>query len=81
MKTLDALQHLTIPPTVWTQISMYFIVGFPKYGNKVVIMVVLIEFINMLILFPSNTPLDLTWLLKYSWIICSNNMVFPNQFS
>ena len=40
MKTLDALQHLTIPPTVWTQISMYFIVGFPKYGNKVVIMVV-----------------------------------------
>jgi hypothetical protein len=30
----------TYPPTVWTYISMDFIVGFPKSGNKSMIMVV-----------------------------------------
>jgi hypothetical protein len=40
MKTPGALQPLPIPPVVWTYISMEFIIGLPKYGNKSVIMVV-----------------------------------------
>jgi hypothetical protein len=38
---LGTLQPLPIPPTIWRYISMDFIVGLPKSGNKSVIMVVL----------------------------------------
>lgn len=41
MKTPWSLQPFPIPTTIWKNISMDFIVGLPKEGNKLVIMVVL----------------------------------------
>jgi hypothetical protein len=40
VKSLGTLQPLLIPPIIWQDISMDFIVGLPKSGNKSVIMVV-----------------------------------------
>jgi hypothetical protein len=40
IKYLGTFQPLPISPTIWTNISMDFIVGLPKSGNKSVIMVV-----------------------------------------
>jgi hypothetical protein len=40
VKSHGTIQPLSIPPTIWRYISMYFIVGLPKSGNKSVIMVV-----------------------------------------
>jgi hypothetical protein len=40
IKSPGTLQPLLIPPTIWRDISMDFIVGLPKSGNKSVIMVV-----------------------------------------
>jgi hypothetical protein len=40
VNTPGALQSLPIPTSIWTDISMEFIVGLPKVGNKSVIMVV-----------------------------------------
>jgi hypothetical protein len=40
IKTLCTLQPLPIPPAIWKNISMEFIVGLPKSRNKLVIMVV-----------------------------------------
>jgi hypothetical protein len=40
VKSLGTLQPLLIPPVIWRDISMDFIVGLPKLGNKSVIMVV-----------------------------------------
>jgi hypothetical protein len=40
IKYLGTLQLLLIPPAIWRDISMDFIVGLPKSGNKSVIMVV-----------------------------------------
>jgi hypothetical protein len=40
MKTSGTLQPLPIPPSIWTNISMDFIVELPKSGNKSVFMVV-----------------------------------------
>jgi hypothetical protein len=39
VKSLGTLQLLPIPPAIWRDISMDFIVGLPKSGNKSVIMV------------------------------------------
>jgi hypothetical protein len=40
VKYSGTLQPLLIPPAIWRDISMDFIVGLPKSGNKLVIMVV-----------------------------------------
>jgi hypothetical protein len=40
VKSSGTLQPLSIPPTIWKDISMDFITGLPKSGNKSVIMVV-----------------------------------------
>jgi hypothetical protein len=40
VKAPSTLQLLSIPPTIWRDISMDFIVGLPKLGNKSVIMVI-----------------------------------------
>jgi hypothetical protein len=40
-QSLGTLQPLSIPPSIWRDISMDFIVGLPKSGNKSVIMVVI----------------------------------------
>ena len=40
LKSLGRLQPLLIPPVIWQDISMDFIVGLPKLGDKLVIMVV-----------------------------------------
>jgi hypothetical protein len=40
IKSLGTLQPLLIPPAIWRDISMDFIVGLPKSGNKSIIMVV-----------------------------------------
>jgi hypothetical protein len=41
IKAPGTLQLLLIPPSIWQDISMDFIVGLPKSGNKSVIMVVI----------------------------------------
>jgi hypothetical protein len=40
VKYPGTLQPLPIPPAIWKDISMEFITGLPKSGNKSVIMVV-----------------------------------------
>jgi hypothetical protein len=40
VKSLGTLQPLSIPPAIWLDISMDFIVGLPKSRNKSIIMVV-----------------------------------------
>jgi hypothetical protein len=40
VKSLGTLQPLPIPPAIWRDISIDFITGLPKSGNKSVIMVV-----------------------------------------
>jgi hypothetical protein len=45
VKSLGTLQPLPIPPAIWKDISMDFIIGLPKSGNKSVIMVV-VDFLS-----------------------------------
>jgi hypothetical protein len=40
VKSPGTLQPLSTPPAIWRDISMDFIVGLPKSGNKSIIMVV-----------------------------------------
>jgi hypothetical protein len=40
VKSPGTLQPLPIPPAIWKDISMDFITGLPKSGNKSIIMVV-----------------------------------------
>jgi hypothetical protein len=44
VKSMGTLQPLLIPPAIWQDISMDFIMGLPKSGNKSVIMVVVDHF-------------------------------------
>jgi hypothetical protein len=72
IKSIGTLQLLLIPPTIWRDISMDFIVGLTKSGNKSVIMVVIDRFsMSMFIsvLFITHLPPPL-W-LNFSWIMSS----------
>ena len=40
IKSPGTLEPLPIPASIWTEVSMDFIMGLPKLGNKSVIMVV-----------------------------------------
>jgi hypothetical protein len=40
VKSLGTLQPLLMPPAIWRDMSMDFITGLPKSGNKSVIMVI-----------------------------------------
>jgi len=40
VKTPGTVQPLSIPHPIWIDISMDIIIGLPKYGNKLVIVVV-----------------------------------------
>jgi hypothetical protein len=45
VKSPGTLQPLPIPPAIWKDISMDFITGLPKSGNKSIIMVV-VDFLS-----------------------------------
>jgi hypothetical protein len=74
IKSLGTLQPLPIPPAIWRDISMDFIVGLPKSGNKSVIMVV----VDCLSKYPHfllfNTHLQHPLWLNISWIGSSRFM-------
>jgi hypothetical protein len=56
-KSLGTLQPLMIPHAIWQNISMEFIVGLPKLGNKSVIMVVVDRLSKYAHFFFSSTPI------------------------
>ena len=57
LKELGTLQSISIPPTIWNDISMEFIVGLPKSRNNLVIMVVLDRLSKYFPFFPLQHPL------------------------
>jgi transposase InsO family protein len=56
VKSPGTLQPLLIPPTIWQDISMDFIVDLPKVGNKSVIMVVVAPISKYAICFSLQHP-------------------------
>jgi hypothetical protein len=65
------LQPLSLRPTIWTDISMDFIVGLPKSDNKSVIMVVL----DRLSKYAHFCALQHPFTTSTIWIISSNSIV------
>jgi hypothetical protein len=74
VKSLCTLQPLLIPPAIWKDISMDFITGLPKSGNKSVIMVVVDRLPSMLIFALFTTHLLHPRWLKFSWTRSSSFM-------
>ena len=70
----STLQPLLIPPSIWRGISMDFIIGLPKLGNKSVIMVVVDRLSKYahFVLFKTHLHPPL-WLI-FSWIMSSSLM-------
>jgi hypothetical protein len=56
IKCPSTLQFLMIPPTIWWDMSIDFIVGLPKSGNKLVLMVVIYRLSNYSHLFFLQHP-------------------------
>jgi hypothetical protein len=57
VKAPCTLQPHSITPSIWWDISMDFIAGLPKYGNKIVIMVVVDHLSKYAHFFFSETSL------------------------
>jgi hypothetical protein len=74
VKAPSALQPLSIPPAIWRDISMDFIVGLPKSRNKSVIMVVLDRLSKYAYFMLFNTHLPPPLWLNFSWIKTSSFM-------
>jgi hypothetical protein len=59
VKALGTLQPYPIPPAIWRDISMDFIVGLPKPDNNSVIMVVVDRLSKYAHFFFSSTPIHI----------------------
>lgn len=71
------MQPIPIHPTLWTYISMEFIVGLWKVGNKLVIMVV-VDWLSKYSHFVlSNNHSHLQLLLKFYWTNFLNSITCP----
>jgi hypothetical protein len=74
VKSSGTLQPLPIPPAIWKDISMDFITGLPKLGNKSVTLVVVDHLPSMIIFVPFNNHLQHPRWIKSSWIRSSSFM-------
>jgi hypothetical protein len=74
VKSLGTLQPLPIPPDIWKDISMDFITGLPKSGNKSIIMVVVDRLSKYAHLYYLQNHLQHPRWLKFSWIKSSRFM-------
>lgn len=80
MNTPRKIHHLTIPPTIWINISMDFIFRIPKYSNKSFILGVVDRFSKHAYV-PYTTFLRLSQWPNFSWEESSNYMGFHNVLS
>jgi hypothetical protein len=76
IKSQRTLQPLPIPPSIWRDISMDFVVGLPKYGNKIVIMVVVdclskyAHFCALQHLFIASIVAQVSWIISSNFMAC-----------
>jgi hypothetical protein len=68
IKSPGTLQLLLIPPIIWQDISMDFIVGLPKSGNKSVILLVVDRLSKYAHLYSLQHPFTTSTMAQFSWI-------------